>query len=59
MTNPEEHFTMPGKYYIDKFFEKINKIVSAPKNINLPIISKKLQNEDYQLKQNYNRMQNK
>jgi len=31
MTNHIEHFTAPGKYYIDKFFEKINKIVSTPR----------------------------
>ncbi len=59
MTNDIEQFTAPGKYYIDKFFEEINQIFSAKKEINKHSISKIPKNQDYQLKQNYNRMQNK
>jgi len=59
MTNDIEQFTAPGKYYIDKFFEEINKIVSTPKEINNQKTLKELQNQNYQLKKDYNRMQNK
>ncbi|MBI2004470.1 hypothetical protein HYS72_03335 [Candidatus Pacearchaeota archaeon] len=59
MTNYIEHFTAPGKYYVDKFFDEVNKIVRTQKEINNPKTLKELQIQNYQLKQNYNRMQNK
>ena len=58
-TNDIEQFTAPGKYYIDKFFEEVNKnyiLVNPSKEIKVSPILKKPQN--YQLKQ-YNKMQNK
>ncbi|KHO54999.1 MAG: hypothetical protein QT10_C0008G0051 [archaeon GW2011_AR19] len=58
MTNHIEHFTAPGKYYIDKFFEKINRIVNTPREKTENKIENH-KNPEYKIKQNYNRMQNK
>lgn len=56
MTNDTEKFTAPGKYEIDKFFEKLEILLYSPKYLECNH-SEKLKNKNYQLKKQYNRMQ--